>query len=150
MTVLNISECARLAGVSRNTIYEKINAGELSRTAEGIDTSELIRVFPDLKSYEDVRIKEVKKMSDRAEEGRAVASGTDAHTEHLAEQVVWLREMLEKREQQIEERDRQLAEHLEMLQKKDEFWANQVKAVQALLPAPTDQPIRRKKLLGIF
>lgn len=53
MTELNISEAAVVAGVSRATMQRKIKSGEVSaRTERGkklIDTSELIRVFGQLK-----------------------------------------------------------------------------------------------------
>ena len=43
---ISVTEAAKQWGVSRTTIYQKINEGELSRTADKqIDTSEMIRVF---------------------------------------------------------------------------------------------------------
>lgn len=53
MTKVSISEAARLAGVSRQTLYRKIDAGEITVERDGdsvqIDLSELLRVFGDLK-----------------------------------------------------------------------------------------------------
>jgi len=41
-----VTKAAKEWGVSRTTIYQKVNDGELSRTADKkIDTSEMIRVF---------------------------------------------------------------------------------------------------------
>lgn len=53
MATVSISEAARLAGISRPTIYKMINSGQLNltsvvkagKTVKTIDTSELIRVF---------------------------------------------------------------------------------------------------------
>jgi len=53
MAKVSISEAARLAGISRPTIYKLMNSGRLNftsvvkagRTVKSIDTSELIRVF---------------------------------------------------------------------------------------------------------
>ncbi|TLM24468.1 helix-turn-helix domain-containing protein, partial [Acinetobacter baumannii] len=53
MAKVSISEAARLAGISRPTIYKLINSGQLNftsvvkagKTVKNIDTSELIRVF---------------------------------------------------------------------------------------------------------
>ncbi len=48
--IVSVTKAAKLADVSRTTIYEKIKAGALSRTSEGIDTAELLRVFGELKT----------------------------------------------------------------------------------------------------
>nr|QOY57503.1 hypothetical protein [uncultured bacterium] len=53
MAKVSISEAARLAGISRPTIYKLMNSGQLNftsvvkagKTVKSIDTSELIRVF---------------------------------------------------------------------------------------------------------
>jgi len=45
MAILSITEAAALAGVSRGTLYNRFRDGELSRSGEGIDTTELLRVF---------------------------------------------------------------------------------------------------------
>jgi len=53
MAKVSISEAARLAGISRPTIYKLMHSGQLNftsvvkagRTVKNIDTSELIRVF---------------------------------------------------------------------------------------------------------
>lgn len=52
--IVSISEAARLAGKSRTTLYRMMNDGELSSVTgddgqPGIDTSELLRVFPDVR-----------------------------------------------------------------------------------------------------
>lgn len=54
MAKVSISEAARLAGISRPTLYRKIDAGEISVERDGdsvqIDISELLRVFGELKT----------------------------------------------------------------------------------------------------
>lgn len=43
---ISVTKAAKEWGVSRTTIYQKVNDGELSRTSEKkIDTSEMLRVF---------------------------------------------------------------------------------------------------------
>lgn len=43
---MNIKEASRFIKVARSTLYNKIESGELSKTAGGkLDTSELLRVF---------------------------------------------------------------------------------------------------------
>jgi excisionase family DNA binding protein len=59
MALVTLSEAARLAGVSRQTIYRKAASGELSTVrqedgSKGVDTSELARVFGNLRTPETV------------------------------------------------------------------------------------------------
>ena len=43
---ISVTKAAKEWGVSRTTIYQKVNDGELSRTADKkIDTAEMLRVF---------------------------------------------------------------------------------------------------------
>lgn len=53
MAILSISQAARTAGVSRQTLHRKIRSGEVSKTtlpdgSPGVDTAELLRVFGSL------------------------------------------------------------------------------------------------------
>lgn len=44
--IISVTKAAKEWGVSRTTIYQKVNDGELSRTADKkIDTTEMLRVF---------------------------------------------------------------------------------------------------------
>jgi len=57
MALITISETARLTGKNRTTIYKYINSGKLSVVtgvdgSKKIDTSEVLRVFPDCKIVE--------------------------------------------------------------------------------------------------
>ena len=58
MNTLSITEAAKLAGVSRNTMYSKIKKGILSKSKDSkgrvyIELSELLRVYPDAKKEQD-------------------------------------------------------------------------------------------------
>ncbi len=60
MNRLSITESAKLAGVSRNTMYSKIKKGVLSKSKDSkgktyIELSELLRVYPDAKREQDVK-----------------------------------------------------------------------------------------------
>jgi len=70
MAIVSISEAARLTGKSRNTLHNQIRTGKLSTVhnpvtnSKGLDTSELLRVFGQLKStastvYQDSKIEQV-------------------------------------------------------------------------------------------
>jgi len=57
MAIISISEAAKLTGKNRTTIYNYINNGRLSAVVgvdgtKKIDTTELLRVFPDIKIEE--------------------------------------------------------------------------------------------------
>ena len=54
MTIVSITEAAKLAGVSRGTLYNRLKEGALSRSGDGIDTSGLLCVFGPLKASEQV------------------------------------------------------------------------------------------------
>jgi hypothetical protein len=47
---VTISEAAKLASVSRSTLYRFIESGKLTKTSKGIDVAELERVFRTLKT----------------------------------------------------------------------------------------------------
>ena len=64
MATVNMSKAAELAGVSRQTIYNHVKKGILSKNSDGtIDTSELLRVFQNLRF--DSQDKPSKDVSDR-------------------------------------------------------------------------------------
>jgi len=59
VAIVTLAEAAKLAGVSRQTIYRKAASGELSTVRQvdgtkGVDTSELERVFGPLRTSETV------------------------------------------------------------------------------------------------
>jgi len=51
MALVSKAKAAKLAGVSRTTIYRYANNGKLSMTGDKVDTSELIRVFGSISEH---------------------------------------------------------------------------------------------------
>jgi hypothetical protein len=101
---LNVSQAAKLAGVTRNTIYRALKSGRMSQTERGIDLAELERCFGPLKA-------------DTAQQPEAVR---DAQQEQIlsvmAEHSAMLREQLEFTKAQLEaaqERERRLLDIVE-------------------------------------
>ncbi len=97
MTKVSISEAARLAGVSRQHLYKKwITPGLLTveKTNDGspmIDTSELIRVFGELKSA----LQPTEETSDSSEAEalilRRLLADRDTQLHEARERELWLR-----------------------------------------------------------
>ena len=165
MGMLSQAKAAKLAGVSRGTIANRIEDGKLSRTPEGIDVAELVRVFPQITSnrIETFLSGETVNHTDNSGELSGQHSNTLSETNELLEErlkavdadKLWLRELLDRREQQLLEKDQQLAQ--------------QAEKITALLPAPgeatplekanqeigrlkalLEAPAPRKRFLGIF
>jgi len=158
MTLVTVTGAAKLAQVSRGTIYNKIESGELSKGPEGIDTTELLRVFGTLHDVSnDVKKPKSANVSDGKSKTDAVmARQNDEITQKLLEQLEeaagekeWLREMLEKKETQLAEKQRRLDDQMEQHADERKTWSEQLNAVQRLLPAPEDVKPRRK-LFGLF
>ncbi len=160
-----------MAGVSRQTMYDKIKSGELDRTPDGIELQELIRVYPNLKPLANLKLKAVKKsspkqaspavaspaigvepdiaLSDEAIQEATQSSGT---VELLIRELEWNKELLEKTNQQmakqLADQRAMIADQARRLDEKDRFWARQIEIAQSLLPAP--EPQRRRKIFGLF
>ena len=144
---VSISDAARLADVSRQTLYDRINAGTLSRTADGIDVAELARVYPGLKPLEVLRLKEVKRPD--LEEGREAAESTELLTAKEKE-IEWLREELDRRNEVIERKDRELTQAADRLHESNQQWQDNMKAFRQDFTKLLEAPKPRKKILGIF
>ena len=122
--IVSVTKAAKLANVSRTTIYEKIKAGELSRTTDGIDTSELLRVFGELKT-DKPPVKEA-------------SNATDSN-----DMIGWLRGQIDARDLKMEELEFELtdtqlrlSEHREAaraLMSPDEFDVKLKKEAEKLL-----------------
>jgi len=158
MTLVTVTGAAKLARVSRGTIYNKIESGELSKSPDGIDTTELLRVFGTLHDVStDGKSTEEKAVYNVNPKNTAViARQNDEITQKLLEQLEeaagekeWLREMLEKKESQLADKQRRLDEQMEQHADERKTWTEQLNAVQKLLPAPEDVKPRRK-LFGLF
>lgn len=107
---ISVTKAAKEWGVSRTTIYQKVNDGELSRTADKkIDVSEMLRVFGEPIS---------KKRTDRSVDtvqstplnSQSVQYNTDIEhllaleklkNEHLSQQVSDQKKLIENYQQQI-------------------------------------------------
>ena len=101
MTLLSTSAAARVAGVSRTTIYDKVQSGELTRNADKqIDTAELIRVFGELKGA-------------ATDESQPDNPNTFATTEHVA----WLQELVDRQQATIERQARELQQNHEQAER---------------------------------
>jgi hypothetical protein len=166
MTILNVADSARLAGVEPAVIHEQIKIGVISKTAQGIDLSELIRVYPELKPLASLKIRQVKKSSVISEDSLSTvpsaansAANSDNNTDSSSETVAllqreleWNKALLEQTNQrltqQIEEQRKLIRDQARRLDEKDQFWSKQVAQAQALLPSP--ESMKRKKFLGIF
>ena len=149
MTIVTITGAAKLARVSRGTIYNKIESGELSRGPDGIDSAELLRVFGQL-YHPESNVNDVKSSpADSANEGnqRHPVIQTKVTVDD-SDQIEWLRKLVEERGQIIAAKEKQLSEAQNRLDEREEFWTKQVTQLQALLPAPAQKS--RKRFLGIF
>ena len=127
--MLSVTEAAEAAGVSRTTIYDRLKSGELSKTPDGIDPTELLRVFGELKA----------------------GPGTDPKAADPVtaspELVAWLRELVDQQQATIARKDEELKEATERAaeerQRADERlqgMLQQLKQTTALLPAPDQTP----------
>ena len=118
MKALSVIELAKLYGMNRQSIYKRINKGDLSKNRDGkIDLSEAIRVFgePSQRSTQNVTL-------------QSQATQKSAELDIMRQQVDMLQKQLELA-QQREQFQR------EQLQAKDE----QIESLQRLLGAPKPQ-----------
>ena len=107
---ISVTKAAKEWGVSRTTIYQKVNDGELSRTADKkIDVSEMLRVFG-----EPISKKRTERSVDTAQStplnSQSVQYNTDIEhllaleklkNEHLSQQVSDQKKLIENYQQQI-------------------------------------------------
>ena len=107
---ISVTKAAKEWGVSRTTIYQKVNDGELSRTADKkIDVSEMLRVFG-----EPISKKRTERSVDTVQStplnSQSVQRNTDIEhllaleklkNEHLSQQVNDQKKLIENYQQQI-------------------------------------------------
>ena len=107
---ISVTKAAKEWGISRTTIYQKVNNGELSRTAEKkIDVSEMLRVFG-----EPISEKRTGRSEDTVQStplnNQSVHYNTDIEhlltleklkNEHLSQQVSDQKKLIENYQQQI-------------------------------------------------
>lgn len=115
---ISVTKAAKEWGVSRTTIYQKINDGELSRTADKkIDTSEMFRVFG-----EPVAKKRTEQSVDTNNNTFSNSQGVQNSTvlehqleieklknDHLQQQVIDQKGLIEDYRQQINQLNKTLA-----------------------------------------
>lgn len=149
MAIVSISDAARLADVTRSTIYDKINSGVLSRTPDGIDTSELARVYPDLKPLENLRLKKVRKRD--KEEGSVDDLMLAEQLEEKAKEIEWFKAELAKKDAQIKAQDDFAKTQADRLYEKDDSWQKRMEKMEANYQRLLEAPVpKRKKFLGVF
>jgi len=156
--LLSLSEAARAVPCSRQTLYDKLEAGELSRNAgKKIDTADLLRVFGQLegdgrpessiKTLEDVH----RDVDGRLAQTAVDASETPALLSEYARQTQWLRELSDRQQETIERQAAELREAEERAAEERHRADERLKGVlaqldrtTALLPAPeqTTDPSR--------
>lgn len=144
MTLVTVTGAAKLARVSRGTIYNKIENGELSKGPDGIDTTELLRVFGTLHDVStDVKSSKQNDVSNaRSPADDVMARQNDEITQRLLEQLeeaseekAWLKQLLKEQRDIAERRQKLLDEQGEKL--------------LALLPAPGEETELAKAHMAI-
>lgn len=119
MKALSVIELAKLYGMNRQSVYKRINKGDLSKNSNGkIDLSEAIRVFgePSQRSIQNVTL-------------QSQATVKSAEVDMLRQAVDMLQKQL------------QLAEEREVFQREELKAKNeQIESLQRLLGAPKPQP----------
>lgn len=133
MTLLSTDNAARVAGISRRSIQRAIKEGRLSATTDGdgnrvIDTSELIRVYGELRRVADEPATMTRSVATEATL-IAVLQNQLQHTQDQLEQVM---RQAHEREQQAQQEKAHLLALLEAEQQ-----ARRELAPKLLLPAPT-------------
>ena len=114
---ISVTEAAKEWGVSRTTIYQKVNNGELSRTADKrIDTSEMFRVFGEPVSKKRTE-QSMNSLNNTHLNSQTVQSCTALEhqldleklkNEHLQQQVSDQKQLIENYQQQIDQLNKTL------------------------------------------
>ena len=107
---ISVTKAAKEWGISRTTIYQKVNDGELSRTADKkIDVSEMLRVFGE-PTYKKRTERSVDTVQSTPLNSQSVQYNTDIEhllaleklkNEHLSQQVNDQKKLIENYQQQI-------------------------------------------------
>jgi len=139
MRHLSQTVAAQLAGVSRATIANRIAAGVLSKSPDGIDPAELARTFPDIGTD---RIECYLTTGDVPPDTTPAADDghLSADAAAIAAHAVWLQRLVDEQRATIERKDRELSDALRESAERDErrmaAHERQVATLTALLPAP--------------
>jgi hypothetical protein len=145
---LSQAKAAKVASVSRGTIANRLSMGKLSITQEGIELSELMRCFDYITEDDITSAMHPGSNSEvSAKSPSTPANYLEQRLEKSDADAEWLRELVEKREDVIAEKERLLTEAQTRLDQREEYWQQQVNKLQALLPAP---PAKKRRLFGLF
>ncbi|OTG90259.1 DNA-binding protein [Acinetobacter sp. ANC 4654] len=122
MKALSVIELANLYGMNRQSIYKRINKGDLSKNSDGkIDFSEALRVFGEPSN----KNKDVTTLQSATVQKETEVDMLKQHVDMLKQHVDMLKQQLElAHEREVFQR--------EQLEAKD----NQIEAIQRLLKAP--------------
>ncbi len=133
MKGLSITEASKLAGVTRQTIYNKIDSGEMSKMSNNrIDPSELFRVFPDLPKPEA--------MSN--DENPEVSNSVKSNNDEVSKiEKKYLEEKIEMLEKLIAEKD---LTNLQLNERLDKLLSINERLQISALPSPKDVKKRWK------
>ncbi len=141
---ISVTKAAKEWGVSRTTIYQKVNDGELSRTADKkIDTTEMLRVFgePVPKKRTEQLLDTTKKTHSNSETVQIFIDFEHQleleklKNEHLGQQVSYQKQLIENYQQQIS----QLNKTLEKANASIQDFA-QVRLLEFKQPETEDEP----------
>ena len=147
---ISVTKAAKEWGVSRTTIYQKVNDGELSRTADKkIDTSEMLRVFgepvPKKRTEQSLNSpNNTYSNNQTAQSCTALEHQLDLEklkNEHLRQQVTDQKQLIENYQQQID----QLNKTLEKANASIHDFA-QVRLLEFKQPEPDDEPQSEQEL----
>ena len=139
MKALSVIELAELYGMNRQSIYKRINKGDLSKNSDGkIDFSEAIRVFgePSQRNTQNVTLQS--QATQKSAEVDILKQQVDILQKQLnlaQEREVFQREQLQTKDEQIESLQRLLGAPKSQ---------QQMEQVQDLAPEPT-QPMQELK-----
>ena len=145
MPYLSQTKAAKLAGVSRGTIANRIDAGTLSCAPEGIDPAELARVFPDIDGERIDTFLATGEVPAALEPGAGRSSPAALSGDHAAvvAHAAWLQGLVDEQRATIERKDRELrdalAEAEARAERREAVWLRQLETLTALLPAPERQ-----------
>ncbi|MCT6888222.1 hypothetical protein [Snodgrassella alvi] len=162
MAIVSVTEASKLVGKTRKTIQRYISIGKLSKTIgsdgkEGIDTSELLRVFGELSTQDTTQISGEKNIHNVAvlnmenvalkkeiELLRELLTSKDAHIDSLNKALLIL-EHKKEHPTPIQEEPTQPLETEQVTQPTAEIEPQ----VEEITEAEPEKP-KRKKFLGIF
>lgn len=105
MAYLTIAQAAKAAKVNRGTIYQKVNAGELSASKETgkllLDASELLRVYPNADVQQPKQQKQQQFEQNTTTQSTKITTENNKVVELLEKQVASLEKQLEATQEQL-------------------------------------------------